>query len=42
MVEFSAEVKMTSPSGIQNTRAFTEDGIYEVTMLAKTEKAKSF
>lgn len=41
-VEFSAEVKMTSPSGMQNTRVFTEDGIYEVTMLAKTEKAKTF
>lgn len=41
--EFSAEVKMTSPRGdIQNTRIFTEDGIYEITMLAKTEKAKEF
>jgi prophage antirepressor-like protein len=41
--EFSAEVKMTSPRGdTQNTRVFTEDGIYEVTMLAKTEKAKEF
>lgn len=40
--EFSAEVKMTSPSGTQITRVFTEDGIYEVTMLAKTEKAKEF
>lgn len=40
--EFSAEVKMTSPSGEQETRVFTEDGIYEVTMLAKTEKAKEF
>lgn len=40
--EFSAEVKMTSPSGEQITRVFTEDGIYEVTMLAKTEKAKEF
>lgn len=28
--------------GTQNTRTFTEDGIYEVTMLAKTEKAKEF
>lgn len=28
--------------GTQNTRIFTEDGIYEVTMLAKTEKAKEF
>lgn len=40
--EFSAEVKMTSPSGIQNTRLFTEDGIYEVTMLSKTETGKKF
>lgn len=41
--EFSAEVKMTSPQGgTQNTRIFTEDGIYEITMLAKTEKAKEF
>lgn len=40
--EFSAEVKMTSPSGEQITRVFTEDGIYEVTMLAKTKKAKEF
>ncbi len=40
--EFSAEVKMTSPSGTQKTRVFTEDGIYEVTMLAKTEKSKEF
>lgn len=40
---FSAEVKMTSPRGdTQNTRIFTEDGIYEITMLAKTEKAKEF
>lgn len=40
---FSAEVKMTSPRGdSQNTRIFTEDGIYEITMLAKTEKAKEF
>ena len=40
--EFSAEVKMTSPSGIQNTRLFTEDGIYEITMLSKTETGKKF
>ncbi len=40
--EFSVKVKMTSPSGEQITRVFTEDGIYEVTMLAKTEKAKEF
>lgn len=41
--EFSAEVILTSPQGSsQETRIFTEDGIYEVTMLAKTEKAKEF
>lgn len=40
--EFSCEVKMTSEAGERNTRVFTEDGIYEVTMLAKTEKAKEF
>jgi len=40
--EFSGSVRMTSPSGIQETRIFTEDGIYEITMLAKTEKAKEF
>ena len=28
--------------GTQNTRTFTEDGIYEVTMLSRTEKAKEF
>lgn len=40
--EFSCEVKMTSQAGERKTRLFTEDGIYEVTMLAKTEKAKEF
>ena len=41
--EFSAEVKMTSPRGdTQMARVFTEDGIYEVTMLAKTDRAKEF
>ena len=40
--EFSCEVKMTSQSGAKNTRVFTEDGIYEITLLAKTEKAKEF
>ncbi len=48
--EFSSEViltlggtdKMGAPKTMQNTRVFTEDGIYEVTMLAKTEKAKEF
>lgn len=41
-VEFSCEVKMTSESGAKTTRIFSEDGIYEITMLAKTEKAKEF
>lgn len=40
--EFSGEVKMTSASGTQETRVFTEDGIYEVTMLAKTDRAREF
>jgi prophage antirepressor-like protein len=44
--EFSTEVKMTSIEGgrevERSNRVFTEDGIYEVTMLAKTEKAKEF
>lgn len=34
--------KMGAPNNVQETRVFTEDGIYEVTMLAKTEKAKEF
>lgn len=40
--EFSGVVKLGTPSGMQETRVFTEDGIYEVTMLARTEKAKEF
>lgn len=40
--EFTGGTKMDSPSGIQETRIFTEDGIYEITMLAKTDKAKEF
>lgn len=40
--EFSCEVKMTSEVGERNTRVFTEDGIYEVTMLSKTETGKRF
>lgn len=47
---FSAEVnltlggtdKMGVPQTRQNIRVFTEDEIYEVTMLAKTEKSKEF
>lgn len=40
--EFSGVVILGTPSGEQETRVFTEDGIYEVTMLAKTERAKEF
>lgn len=41
--EFSVTLKMRATDGKQyNTRIFTEDGIYEITMLAKTEKAKEF
>ena len=41
--EFSVITKLVSTDGKQyNTRVFTEDGIYEVTMLSKTEKAKQF
>jgi len=40
--EFSATLAMRTPSGIQETRIFTEDGIYEVAFLAKTQKAKEF
>ena len=44
--EFSKVVSICNPLDNSNsgqlTRVFTEDGIYEVTMLAKTEKAKQF
>jgi len=40
--EFSCWDKMSHESGAKKTRIFTEDGIYEVTMLSKTEKAKEF
>lgn len=41
--EFSVEVNLTSTDGKRyNTRVYTEDGIYEITMLAKTEVAKRF
>jgi len=40
--EFSATLAMRTPSGIQETRIFTEDGIYEIAFLAKTDKAKEF
>ena len=40
--EFSGSDKLSSPGGIQNTRIFTEDGIYEIAFLSKTEKAKDY
>ena len=41
--EFSGVVKLGTPNGgTQETRVFTEDGIYEVTFLSKTAKAKEF
>ncbi|MGN1012302.1 MAG: Bro-N domain-containing protein [Clostridia bacterium] len=41
--EFSVTLDMRATDGKQyNTRVFTEDGIYEVTMLARTEKAREF
>ncbi len=41
--EFSVQDKMSSTDGKQyETRIFTEDGIYEVTMLSKQPKAKEF
>ncbi|WP_187296215.1 ORF6C domain-containing protein [Tepidibacter mesophilus] len=40
--EFSGVINLMSPGGIQETRVFTEDGIYEITFLAKTDKAMAF
>ncbi len=40
--EFSGVLNLRTPSGTQDTRVFTEDGIYEVTMLAKTPRAREF
>ena len=40
--EFSSFLSLRGEAGTRETRVFTEDGIYEVTMLAKTEKAKEF
>lgn len=41
--DYSVVSKMESTDGKQyDTRIFTEDGIYEVTMLSHTEKAKEF
>lgn len=41
--DFSVTDKMSATDGKKyETRIFTEDGIYEITMLAKTERAKEF
>jgi prophage antirepressor-like protein len=41
--EFSVTLKMRGTDGkLYDTRVFNEDGIYEVTFLAKTQKAKEF
>ena len=40
--EFSSTHKLWVDGKTRETRVFTEDGIYEVTMLSKTEKAKEF
>lgn len=40
--EFSSDINMMSGAGIRNVRVFTEDGIYEVTFLSGTERAKQF
>lgn len=41
--EFSVTLKLRATDGKQyNTRVFTEDGIYEVTFLSKTKKAREF
>lgn len=44
--EFSTTVNLSAVEGerdvVRERRVFTEDGIYEVTLLAKTERAKEF
>ncbi len=41
--EFSVTLKLRATDGkLYNTRAFTEDGIYEVSMLSRTDKAEEF
>lgn len=40
--EFSSVIKMMTEAGQRESRIFNEDGIYEITMLSKTEKAREF
>lgn len=40
--EFSDIINLVTPGGKQQTRVFSEDGIYEVTFLANTERAVEF
>ena len=40
--EFSSFLAVRTEAGDRETRVFTEDGIYEVALLAGTEKAKEF
>lgn len=40
--EFSDFINVVTPGGKQQTRVFSEDGIYEVTFLANTERAVEF
>lgn len=41
--EFSVSCKLQGTDGkMYNTRLFTEDGIYEITMLAESDKAREF
>jgi prophage antirepressor-like protein len=41
--EFSGVVALTTPQGgTQNTRVFTEDGIYEATLISSQPKAREF
>ena len=41
-IDFSSGITMKSEAGDRETRVFNEDGIYEVALLAGTEKAKEF
>jgi len=41
--EFSTTLKLNAVDGkLRDTRVFTEDGIYEIAMLARTEEGKKF